>query len=60
MNYLDISIRHKTILKAFINIPAEPSVVICWRQSVHEREITISRAYSSNYLVTFACAHYTS
>lgn len=27
MNYLDMSICHKTILKAFINIPAEPPVV---------------------------------
>lgn len=44
MNYLDILICHKTVLKAFINIPAAPPVLSLLQsvqQSVCERKIII-------------------
>lgn len=64
MNYLDIFICHKTVLKAFTNMPAAPPVVSVLRgvnlsnKSVCVGEKTpFSRVYSSSSFVTFAFTH---
>lgn len=64
MNYLDIFICHKTVLKAFINIPAAPPVVsllqgvnLCSKCVRVWEKSPFSRVYSSSNLMTFAFTH---
>lgn len=65
MNYLDIFICHKTVLKAFTNMPAAPPVASVLRgvnlsnnsMCGGVEKTPFSRVYSSSSFATFAFTH---